>query len=317
MVGSGCPLGPNGPKYTAHAAIAQKDKAGEKHVLRDRAGHKRNAIFVRQLVIFLHVRRAANDSSRHRPFVDSELQHQEQMQADECNQRSRDHEHMQREESRKRRARDDRASQQKVHDPRPQNRYAAGNGRSDAQSPISVLIESKHLAGKGHSERQEEQKNTHHPGQLSGEFVSSEKEDLHHVDQDDRDHEIRAPAVQSANEPAERDLVIENLQAVPCFSRGGHIKEREQNAGDKLEHEHRERGAAENVSPACGLARDRVLHGLPDRRGKLQARIEPVAHFLDQAHGGFPAEMLIRLAVGAPVVGISPAWINRFPCSTL
>ena len=103
-----------------------------------------------------------------------------------------------------------------------------------------------------------------------GKFVSSEKEHLHHVDQDDRDHEVRAPAVQGANEPAERDLVIENLQAVPCFSRGRHIEEGEQNAGDQLEHEHRERGAAKDVSPACGLARDRVLHRLPDRRGELQ-----------------------------------------------
>ena len=98
------------------------------------------------------------------------------------------------------------------------------------------------------------------------------------MDEDDRDHEIRAPAVQGANEPAERDLVIENLQAVPCFSRGGHIKEGEENAGDKLEHEHSERGAAKDVSPACGLARDRVLHRLPDRRGELKPLIEPVAH---------------------------------------
>ena len=82
---------------------------------------------------------------------------------------------------------------------------------------------------KGHSERQEQQQNTHDPGQLSGKFVSSEKEDLHHVNEDDRDHEIRAPAVQGANEPAECDLVIENLQAIPRFSRGGHVKrEREE-----------------------------------------------------------------------------------------
>ena len=83
--------------------------------------------------------------------------------------------------------------------------------------------------------------------------------------------------MQGANEPAERDLVIENLQAVPRFSRGGHIKEGEENAGDKLEHEHSERRAAKDVSPACGLPRDRVLHGLPDRRGELQPRFEPGA----------------------------------------
>ena len=51
--------------------------------------------FVRQFVIFLHIRRAANDASRHRPFVDSELEHQQQMHADEGDQQSRDHEDMQ------------------------------------------------------------------------------------------------------------------------------------------------------------------------------------------------------------------------------
>ncbi len=145
---------------------------------------------MRQLVILLHIRGAPNDSSGHRPLVDSELQDEEQVQANKGHQRSRDHEYVQREKARKRRTRDDRASQQEVHDPRPQDRYAARNGRPYAQSPICVLIESKHLAGKGHSERQEEQKNTHDPGQLSGKFVSSKKEHLHHVDEDDRDHEV-------------------------------------------------------------------------------------------------------------------------------
>ena len=75
------------------------------------------------------------------------------MQADECHQRSRDHEYVQRKKARKRRAGNDRATQQEVHNPRPQNRHAAGNGRPDAQSPIRVLIESQHLAGKCHTKR--------------------------------------------------------------------------------------------------------------------------------------------------------------------
>jgi len=111
--------------------------------------------------------------------------------------------------------------------------------------------------------------------------------------------------------------VIEYLQAIPCFSRGRHIKEGEENAGDKLEHEHSERGAAEDVSPTCGLTRHGVFHRLPDRRGELEALVKPVPHVLDQAHGGLPTEIFIKLAVGDPVVGISPASISSLSCSTL
>ncbi len=61
----------------------EQDEAGEKQILGDCAGDKRHAFFARQVVIFPHVGRATDDSSRHRPVVDSQLQHQPQMQADE------------------------------------------------------------------------------------------------------------------------------------------------------------------------------------------------------------------------------------------
>ena len=70
--------------------------------------------------------------------------------------------------------------------------------------------------------------------------------------------------MQGSNEPAERE-VIQNLQAIPHFSPRRHVDESEENAGDELEYEHCERGAPKNVGPACGLARVRVLHDLPDR----------------------------------------------------
>ncbi len=136
------------------------------------------------------------------------------------------------------------------------------------------------------------------------------------MDEDDCDHEIRTPPVQRSNKPAERDLMIEDLQAVPCFSGRGCIKEGEKNTSDDLQHEHHERGAAEHVSPTCGLARDRVLQRFLNRFAELKPLLEPIAHVFDQAHGGLLTEMFIRLAVGAPVVGMSPAWISKLPCST-
>jgi len=60
-----------------------------------------------------------------------------------------------------------------------------------------------------------------------GNFIGAEEKHLNHVNEHDGDHEVRAPAVEPANEPAERDLVIEGLQAVPRFAGRGHVDERE------------------------------------------------------------------------------------------
>ena len=145
------------------------------------------------------------------------------MHADERDQQSRNHEHMQREKARKRCACNDRPAQQQIHEPRTQQRDPAHDGCANSQSPIRILIESQHLARKGHAERHQEKQDANHPGQFSRIFVRAEEEDLGHVDQDNRNHEIRAPAVQGPDEPPQSDLVIESLQAIPGFSRRGDI----------------------------------------------------------------------------------------------
>src|SRR6267378_2375171 len=107
--------------------------------------------------------------------------------------------------------------------------------------------------------------------------------------------------------------MIEGLEAIPCFSRRRHINQRKQYAGNNLEHETSKRGAAENIEPARSLARNRMRGGLANWCAKLQPQIEPLADYLDQAHGvsarvGFPAR---------PGVGISPALMRSFPFSIL
>src|SRR5882762_226077 len=79
------------------------------------------------------------------------------------------------------------------------------------------------------------------------------------MDQDNRDHKIRAPAMQGSYEPTQGDAMSEGLEAVPRLSRRRHVDQREQYAGINLEHETRERGAAENIEPTCSLTRNRVL----------------------------------------------------------
>ena len=71
--------------------------------------------------------------------------------------------------------------------------------------------------------------------------------------------------------------MIESLQAIPGFAGGRHVDQREQDAGNDLQHEDDERGAAENVEPARGFARHSMLQRLADWRRKLQPRVEPLA----------------------------------------
>ena len=84
--------------------------------------------------------------------------------------------------------------------------------------PVSVLIESQYLACKSHAKRHKQKKDANDPSKFSGKLVGSEQEHLHHVDQDDRDHEVRAPAVQRSYKPTQSDAMIKGLQTVPCLS---------------------------------------------------------------------------------------------------
>ncbi len=192
---------------------------------------------------------------------------------------------------------------------------AACDGCSDAEPPIGVLIEAQHLPAEGHPQRHQQEKDPDDPGELSRKFVGPEQEDLHHVNEDDRDHEVRPPPVQCADEPAESHVVVEGLQAAPGFRGRWNIDEGEQNSGDDLQHEDGERGAAEHIKPARGIPWDRMLHGFANRRRQLQAPVEPFPDLGNHAwHGGF---FPTRAALGDPGVGSSPASIVIRPFCTL
>jgi hypothetical protein len=107
-------------------------------------------------------------------------------------------------------AADNRSAEHQMDQRRADNRHAArDNGSADAQAPVGVLIEAHHLAGKGHAQREQKQNHADHPGELARKFVSAEEKDLHHVDEHDGDHEVRTPAMQRAQIPAEGDVVVE------------------------------------------------------------------------------------------------------------
>ncbi len=122
---------------------------------------------------------------------------------------------MQRKKSRQRRARDDRPTQHQFDNRRTCNWDTAGDRGSDPKPPIGVLIEAQHLPAERHAKSHQQKENADDPGELSGKLVGPKKEDLHHMNENNRHHEVRAPTVQRADEPAESHVVVERLKTAP------------------------------------------------------------------------------------------------------
>jgi hypothetical protein len=92
----------------------------------------------------------------------------------------------------------DRPPQHHVYQRVADERYPAGNRRSNTQPPICVLIEAQNLARERHSQRHQQKKHAKNPGQFTRIFVRPKQKHLCHMDQHDCDHEIRSPAVHRA-----------------------------------------------------------------------------------------------------------------------
>ena len=104
--------------------------------------------------------------------------------------------------------------------------------------------------------------------------------------------------------PTQCEVVVECLKAVPGFGGRGHINEGQENAGDYLQDEYREGGAAENVPPAGARPRHAMERRLADNPAELQASIQPFAEGLYPAHGFLPPAAVLASAAR---VGNSPA----------
>src|SRR5262249_42035166 len=217
--------------------------------------------------------------SWHRPLIDSKLENQKHVERNEPDQQSRNNKHMDREEPRQRRCTDDRAAQQEAHQGRPDERNSTRDGGSNAEPPVGVLIKPQYLPGKRHPQRHQKEEDSDDPGQLSRVLVGAEEENLDHVNQNDRQHEVRAPTVERADEPAGGDLLIQSLQAAPSLAGRWDVDDRQQNAGDKLQDERRQSGATKDVKPTRAPRRDRMRETFLDRLSELQALAEPAAYF--------------------------------------
>ena len=196
-----------------------------------------------------------DDAAGHGPVADAVLERHEDVHEGEGEQHAGNDEDMQREEARDGCAADDGAAEQQMDQRRADEGNTAHDGCADAEAPVGVLIEAHDLAGEGHAEREQKQADADDPGEFAGKFVGAEEEDLHHVDEHDGDHEVGTPAVQRAQIPAERDVVVQNAEAGPGFVGRRAVDEREQDAGDDLQQQQDGCSAAEDIPPACVVLR--------------------------------------------------------------
>src|SRR5712692_2089066 len=88
-----------GTEVQRAAGYSQKDERCEEQVLPDRVGNEWRAILLGQFVIFICVGRPLHQAAWHWPLVDAKLQHHQEMQAQETDQHSWNHEDMQGEET--------------------------------------------------------------------------------------------------------------------------------------------------------------------------------------------------------------------------
>jgi hypothetical protein len=108
------------------------------------------------------------------------------------------------------------------------------------------------------------------------------------VNQHDGNHEVRSPAVHRAEEPAKCQLVIQNVQAIPCLSGGGHVDQRKQDTRHNLKHEQDKGGTPKDIPPTGCLIGDGVESHLFDGLAELQTVIKPGVQSLQPAHGDPP-----------------------------
>ena len=87
-----------------------------------------------------------------------------------------------------------------------------------------------------------------------------------------------------ADKPAESYIVVQRLQAAPRLPSRGNVDERQENSGDELQQEDRQRRAAEYVEPTCRVSRHWMLRSFANGSRQLQAMVEPLSDLCDQAH---------------------------------
>src|SRR5207249_5948073 len=99
------------------------------------------------------------------------------------------------------------------------------------------LVPGQQVAAEPEPEHQEEEQNAADPGQLSRLSIRFQNEDAEEVCEGQTNQQIRRPAVDVANQPAELHLRDDELDTLIRFAGARTIVEQQQNAGEDLHRE--------------------------------------------------------------------------------
>jgi hypothetical protein len=163
----------------------------------------------------------------------------------------------------------------------PLDRAAAGRALGDAEldldRPEALLVPRQRVAGEPLGEREAEHCERGEPHQLARSLVGAgerERRDVQHREHDERG---RAVIVQPADEPAERDLIVQIRRARPRVGRRRAVVRRHHDAEHRLlheqEHERSEHGVAQR-----GTTRPRAMRERAPARAEPDALVEEAAH---------------------------------------
>src|SRR5258708_661901 len=106
------------------------------------------------------------------------------------------------------------ATEHQVDQFRPDDGHTSHDGRADSESPVRILVESQHLPRERHAKRHQQKKHAYNPGELARKLERTKEKDLHQVNDYQSNHEVGAPAMERANKPSKRLLIVEGLEAV-------------------------------------------------------------------------------------------------------
>ena len=155
-------------------------------------------------------------------------------------------------------------------------RCRAGDAGAYLRRPVGALIPREKIPGKAEPQHEKEEQHAEQPVCFSRILVRSRREYSHHVREHEHDHETCAPAVHAAQQRAESDLSLNELNAFVCVIRGRRIKGREDHTGDDLDEEDRQRRTAEGVPPGEAVRHVAIEERTSDALN-IQTLIEPSA----------------------------------------
>ena len=177
-----------------------------------------------------------------------------------------------------------RAAAEKNHDGMADDGNLSGHLRAHRGGEEGQLVPGQQIAAEAESHDQKEQQHAGDPCQLAGLAVGLEKQDAEHVGKGGEDHQIGGPGVDGTNQPAKLHAGHDVLHAFEGLVGAGTVIEQQQDAGEHLDHEEKERDAPEEV-PVGQLVRG---NGLMTEWGQdsvqIEAFIEPAKEGAEHGH---------------------------------